>query len=139
MADKITQKTIVGITGGIGSGKSLISQIFNSLHIPIYNSDKEAKKLYDLKHIREFVIKNFGIETYTGEKLNKDHLAKIVFSDKNNLRRLNQVIHPELAIHFENWVKIQNSSLAIKEAAILIESGAYKNCDFVINGILKGK
>jgi len=128
----VDKNHIVGITGGIGSGKSLISELFNSLGIPIYNSDKEAKNLYYLKHVREAVIKLLGLESYIGDELNSKYIGKIVFSNKATLQKLNQIIHPEVKLHFKEWVKIQRKPLVVKEAAILIESGAYKDCHSIV-------
>jgi dephospho-CoA kinase len=128
-----SNKKIIGLTGGIGSGKSLISDIFTHLGIPSYNSDIEAKKLYNFPRIRTKIIQEFGKEVYSGDLLRKEKLAEIVFTNKNKLQLLNAIIHPEVKMHFENWVESQNSNFIIKETAILIETKIYKSCDYVIS------
>ena len=126
----------VGITGGIGSGKSTICQVFSELGIPIYNADFEAKQLYftdfDLK---SELIENFGESIYLlDHELNKPVLREIIAQEKTR-NVLNSIIHPKVFKQFENWVKAQNSPYVLKEAAILFESGADKTVDIVI-GVL---
>ena len=124
----------VGLTGGIGSGKTLVSKIFELLGVPIYNSDFEAKKLYvDDFDVKKKIIANFGNQIYfeNGE-LNKKLLSKIIFSNSDALQKVNSIIHPALKKHFDNWVVKQNTKYIIKEAAILLESGAYKYLDKII-------
>ena len=125
-------KKIIGITGGIGSGKSLISELFYSLGYPTYNSDIEAKRLYLNTEIKKEVISIFGEEVYNGNELNREQLGAKVFANKSLLEQLNQLIHPAVGIHFKNWVADQDSEIVFKEAAILIESGAFKSCDYII-------
>jgi len=126
----------VGITGGIGSGKSTICQVFSELGIPIYNADFEAKQLYftdfDLK---SELIENFGKSIYLSDnELNKPVLRDIIAHEKTR-NVLNSIIHPKVFKQFENWVKSQKSPYVLKEAAILFESGADKTVDIVI-GVL---
>lgn len=126
----------VGITGGIGSGKSTICQVFSELGIPIYNADFEAKQLYftdfDLK---SELIENFGKTIYLSDnELNKPVLRDIIAQEKTR-NVLNSIIHPKVFKQFENWVKAQKSPYVLKEAAILFESGADKTVDIVI-GVL---
>ncbi|MEJ6681195.1 MAG: dephospho-CoA kinase [Flavobacteriales bacterium] len=128
----MNQKKIIGITGGIGSGKSLVSELFSSLGYPSYNSDKEAKRLYITPEIKKEVISIFGEETYSGNVLNKAVLASKAFSNKILLEKLNQLIHPAVGVHFQNWLEEQDSNLVFKEAAVLIESGAYKSCNVIL-------
>jgi len=126
----------VGITGGIGSGKSTVCQVFAELGIPIYNADFEAKQLYftdfDLK---SELIANFGESIYLSDnELNKPAIRDIISQEKTR-QILNSIVHPKVFKQFENWVKAQNSPYVLKEAAILFESGADKTVDIVI-GVL---
>ena len=124
----------VGITGGIGSGKSTITSLFDDLGVPIYNSDERAKWLLsnDVDLIDQIKIL-FGQESYSNNKLNRAHIANIVFQDNDMLKQLNAIVHPLVKIDFENWLLLQKKEpLVIKEAAILIESGAYKELDVLI-------
>ena len=124
----------IGLTGGIGTGKSYISLIFNAFNIPIYNSDIEAKKLYYNDDVKIEMITNFGNQVYlsTG-KINKEYLSKLIFSDKNALKKINSIIHPRVKSHFLEWIKLNNTvPYIIKESAILFESGAYKHTDKII-------
>jgi len=125
---------IVGITGGIGSGKSLVCKIFFSLGVPIYDADSRAKWLTNNnKEIRQAVIKNFGEESFTDSGLNRDHISSIVFNDSSKLDLLNSIIHPAVANDFKKWVSEQSASYIIKEAALMFESGSYKQMDAVVN------
>ncbi len=124
----------VGITGGIGSGKSTITSLFHDLGVPIYNSDERAKWLLsnDVDLMDQIKIL-FGQESYSNNKLNRAHIANIVFQDNYMLKQLNAIVHPLVKIDFENWLLLQKKEpLVIKEAAILIESGAYKELDVLI-------
>ena len=124
----------VGITGGIGSGKSTITSLFHNLGVPIYNSDERAKLLLsnDVDLMDQIKIL-FGQESYSNNKLNRAHIANIVFQDNDMLKELNAIVHPLVKIDFENWLLLQKKEpLVIKEAAILIESGAYKELDILI-------
>lgn len=123
----------VGITGGIGSGKSTVCLIFANLGIPIYNADLETKQLYlENPLLKKALIDNFGSETYlpSGE-VNKEYLRTIVQTDEGN-KGINNVVHPFVFEHFEQWVSKQSSPYIIKEAAILFESGANKTVNKVI-------
>ena len=124
----------VGITGGIGSGKSTITSLFHDLGVPIYNSDERAKWLLsnDVDLMDQIKIL-FGQESYSNNKLNRAHIANIVFQDNDMLKQLNAIVHPLVKIDFENWLLLKKKEpLVIKEAAILIESGAYKELDVLI-------
>ncbi len=124
---------IIGLTGGIGSGKTTIAEIFYTLKIPVFNSDQEAKKLYSLPEVKQQIIKHFG-NVYTEQnQLDKKALGSIVFNNDEKLQLLNSIIHPAVKTLFENWVTKNNqASILIKEAAILIESGAANQVDKVI-------
>lgn len=124
----------VGITGGIGSGKSTVCKIFESLGIPVYYADQQARSLSD--HHPEIIkgVKHlFGDDIYTDDQLNRKKVGELVFVNKKLLNSLNQIIHPVVAQHFENWLKINaKAPYIMKEAAILFESGAYKQVDKII-------
>ncbi len=124
----------VGLTGGIGSGKSFVSLIFKEFNIPIYNSDIEAKKLYYRDDVKSEMLKYFGNEVYVSSgEIDKKYLSKLIFSDKKALYKVNEIIHPLVKEHFSAWLKIHyDSAYIIKEAAILFESGAYKQLDKVV-------
>ena len=124
---------VIGITGGIGSGKSTVCRIFSVLDVPVFNADDEAKELYHEKTIREKVMALLGNDSYKEESLNRSAVAKKVFSDKKLLDGLNAIIHPAVQQRFNEWCE-KHSSLpyVLKEAAILFESGADKGTDAVI-------
>lgn len=127
---------IVGLTGGIGAGKSTISLVFKILGVPVYDSDKRAKELYtESPELQEKMKAHFGNEVYILDQINRPFLANIVFNNSSELNILNQLVHPVLQKDFEDWMALQNSRYVIKEAAILIESGGYQICDEVINVI----
>lgn len=124
---------IIGLTGGIGSGKTTVAQLFSELGVPIYIADTEAKKLMDSsKVIRRKLVALLGEDAYSGIKLNRKFVADKIFNDKFLLDAVNAVIHPKVAAHFKKWVSKQKATYVIKEAAILFENGSYKNCDMVI-------
>ena len=124
---------VVGLTGGIGSGKSTIGRLFAALGIAVYDSDTEAKKLINTSaEIKKRIVEVFGAEAYAEGVYNRAYMADIVFRNPDKLAVLNSIVHPVLADHFSKWVALQTSPYVIKEAAILFESGSYKNCDFII-------
>ena len=126
---------VVGLTGGIGSGKTTVCKIFELLGIPVFYADDEAKKLYDEAAIKSKVVKLFGKTILTKEgKVDKIKLASIVFSDKPSLKKINSLIHPAVRQKFNLWKKRQKAvKYVIKEAAIMIESGVYKEMDYLIS------
>lgn len=124
---------VIGLTGGIGSGKSMAASIFQKLDIPVYDSDQRAKDLYvESEDLKSKMILEFGSEVYTSDGINREYLAGIVFSDKAQLKKLNAIVHPLLQQDFDHWKALQQSPYIIREAAILIESGAYTSCDKII-------
>lgn len=124
----------VGITGGIGSGKSTVCAIFESLGIPVYYADAETKQLYTKNSgLKAAVINAFGPDVYLNGNLDRAKLAGIVFSNKEKLNQLNQIVHPFVIQDFEDWCKLQSQKqYVIKEAAIMFESGSYKQLDVII-------
>ncbi len=120
---------IVGLTGGIGSGKTTVAKMFETLGIPVYYADTEAKQLMHTNtHIKNALIKQFGKEVYQDGMLNRAYLAEIVFHDKEKLVVLNSIVHPEVRKHFEQWTAKQQAVFVLKENAILFESDDAKNC-----------
>src|SRR5690606_22408054 len=124
---------IVGLTGGIGSGKTTVAKQFQALGIPVYIADDEAKKLMNRsKIIKRKLIALFGDEAYKDNTLNRPFLADKIFNNADNLKKMNAVVHPKVAAHFKNWLKKQIAPYVLKESAILFENGAYKDCDLII-------
>ncbi|WP_155285039.1 dephospho-CoA kinase [Capnocytophaga felis] len=124
---------VVGLTGGIGSGKTTIAKMFEELGISVYISDTEAQKLIETdENIKRKIKSSFGELAYVDGKYNRKYIAEIVFSDRDKLRLINEIVHPEVAKHFSQWKAKQNSPYVIKESAILFESGAYHDCDYII-------
>ncbi|HEY9082234.1 MAG TPA: dephospho-CoA kinase [Vicingaceae bacterium] len=133
MNKSVTKPIIIGLTGGIGSGKSTIAEVFDVLKIPVFNSDIEAKQLYSHPEIKQQIIKLFGNVYNEQNQLDKKALANIVFNNEDKLQQLNKIIHPAVKKLFETWVSKNNHApILIKEAAILIESGAAKQADKII-------
>ena len=123
----------IGITGGIGSGKSVISRILKTMGYPVYDSDSWAKHLMNNHpNIRQALINKFGIETYTPEGLNRTYLAQQIFNDKANLAFVNSIVHPTVCNHFMQWAENQHSEFAFIESAILFSSGLDTILDKVI-------
>ena len=126
----------IGLTGGIGSGKSTVAKIFETLKIPVYYSDYWAKELINSNSvIIEALTQKYGNDIYLNGKINKEKFASIIFSDKKELEFVNSIVHPEVKKHFDAWCNEQSQHQAgyiIKEAAILFESGAYKQVDKII-------
>lgn len=123
----------IGLTGGIGSGKSTVAKIFETLGIPVYYADAEAKRLMNSSETLKKVIRqNFGEATYENDQLNRKYLADIVFNDPEKLELLNALIHPVTINDAEQWMQQQSAPYSIKEAALLFESGATENLDFIV-------
>lgn len=123
----------IGITGGIGSGKSVISRILKTMGYPVYDSDSWAKHLMNNHpNIRQALINKFGIETYTPEGLNRTYLAQQIFNDKANLAFVNSIVHPTVCNHFMQWAENQHTEFVFIESAILFSSGLDTILDKVI-------
>ncbi len=113
----------IGITGGIGSGKSTLCRIFQDLGVPIFYSDIEAKQLMvNDAELREAIIAAFGAESYINGELNRSYLAEVVFGDNESLERLNSIVHPRVRSAFEQWCLSQDAPYVILESAILFEA-----------------
>jgi len=128
----IKTKQIIGITGGIGSGKSVAANILNSMGYPVYNSDDRAKILINKDSSLILKIKESFGNVYNMEGLDRQKMANIVFNNPEKLALLNSIVHPAVGHDFDLWVDKQSSSLVFKEAAILFETGIYKTLDKVI-------
>jgi dephospho-CoA kinase len=127
---------IIGLTGGIGSGKSTIANFFSEFGIPVYIADDAAKKLMLSDEITKSITNVFGASVFDKRKLNNAKLAEIVFNNVNELEKLNRIIHPAVKKDFNEWlIKNNNYSHVVYEAAILFESGSYKVCDIIITVI----
>nr|WP_315148915.1 dephospho-CoA kinase [uncultured Flavobacterium sp.] len=124
---------IIGLTGGIGSGKTTIANHFAAAGIPVYIADDEARKIMQSPEIVEDIKNTFGESIFDNSILNREKLSQIVFNNPDKLALLNAIIHPAVRKHFKNWVtRHQDAPFVIYEAAILFESGSYKKCDFII-------
>jgi dephospho-CoA kinase len=125
---------VVGLTGGIGSGKTYVAGLFAELGIPVYSSDNRAKELMlSDPEIKKGLMDLFGQKVIENQQLNRKLIADAIFADKTLLEKINRLVHPRVQTDFENWcLKQSGSKIIMKEAAILIESGAYKKCDQVI-------
>ncbi len=124
---------VVGLTGGIGSGKTTVLSMFLDLGVPVYIADIEAKKLTNTsKVIRKKIIALLGKNSYLKTEINKKYVADMIFNDDELLKKVNKIIHSKVAHHFKKWVDKQNGVYCIKETAILFESSSYKLCDYTI-------
>lgn len=123
----------IGITGGIGSGKSVICKTFNILGIPVYYSDKRAKELLNTsKEIKEALTRLFGTNLYTEEGIDKVKLANIIFNDKYHLEKVNSIVHPIVMKDFYDWSEKQETDIVINESAIIFEANLNKHFDYII-------
>ena len=131
---KESRPFLVGITGGIGTGKSLVSKIFQQLGVPIYDADSRAKSVMTTDGILiDQIKKEFGNLSYDGGKLNRQFLAREVFSKPERLQKLNALVHPRVALDFEKWVsEHKHHPYVLKEAALMIEAGSNNGLDALI-------
>lgn len=124
---------IIGLTGGIGSGKSTVANMFKELGVPVYNSDERAKYLMNTSlEIKSQLIKLLGEEAYKGDKLNRSFIAEKVFSNTNLLAELNGIVHPIVRNDFIDWTKKQDYSYVIQETALLFENKVQDLYDSII-------
>lgn len=123
----------VGLTGGLGSGKTTVAKIFETLGIPVYYADDAAKRVMNENAaLRKSLITHFGEETYIDNNLNRPYLAATVFSNPEKLSLLNSLVHPVTIADAEAWMQQQTTPYAIKEAALIFESNAHLHLDYVI-------
>ena len=123
----------VGLTGGIGSGKTIASKIFEILGIPVYQADAAAKSLMESNPIlKNQLIEHFSENAFVDGKLNRKYIADIIFNDKEKLHLINSLVHPYTIQDGIEWMKKQTTPYAIKEAALIFESGTQSNFDYII-------
>ncbi len=124
---------IVGLTGGIGSGKSTVANMFRELGVPVYDSDEEAKKLMvSSKEVKEAIIALLGKEAYKDDVLDRAFIAGKVFSDPKLLKKLNAIVHPAVRAHFLKWAQKKAVPYVIQESALIFENGSQDKYDFTI-------
>ena len=124
---------IIGLTGGIGAGKSTIAKIFMDNGIPVYNSDNKAREIMNKNiDLKNKIILSFGKQSYQNEKLNKAYISKIIFDNKLELNKINSLVHPFVQDDFYKWIKKTPSKYIIYESALIFETGSYKKNDFNI-------
>ncbi|MBP6556753.1 MAG: dephospho-CoA kinase [Flavobacterium sp.] len=124
---------IIGLTGGIGSGKTLVANYMKSKGIPVYIADEEAKMIMETQEVIQWVATAFGNSVISNNKIDRAKLAQMVFNNPKMLEKLNALIHPLVKENFDIWLKKHSVfPFVIKEAAILFESGSYKYCDSII-------
>ncbi|WP_370390886.1 dephospho-CoA kinase [uncultured Winogradskyella sp.] len=124
---------IVGLTGGIGSGKSTVAAMFEALGIPVYIADDEAKALMNSsKAIKKELIALLGESAYKNNRVNRPFIAQQVFNNKALLKKINTIVHPRVAEHFKSWLSKQNGPYVIKEAAIIFENDLEHQYDTII-------
>lgn len=123
---------VIGLTGGIGSGKSTVAKMFKELGVPVYIADDEAKKIMLTTKVKHKIKSLLGENSYLDNRLNRTFIASKVFNNKELLEKLNKIVHPAVALDFLEWKKKQKGAYVIKEAAVLFENEGYKKCDFTI-------
>jgi len=124
---------IIGLTGGIGSGKTTIANYLASLAIPVYIADDAGKKVMQQQEIIEAIQEKFGFDIVENNQLNRAKLAEIVFNNPEQLKALNAIVHPAVKKDFKNWLKQHaDSPFVVYESAILFESGSYANFDIIL-------
>ena len=123
----------IGLTGGIGVGKTFVATIFQKMGIAVFSADINAKRcMQEFAELKDAIIRHFGADVYKNGELQKQKLAEIVFTDLEKLNVLNKLVHPFVQVKFEKWCENQTSSFVLKEAAILFESDSHKNLDAVV-------
>ena len=123
----------VGVTGGIGSGKSIVCSIFSNLDVPVYEADIEARRIIAVdRDIRKELVRNFGKKTFKDTVPDRKYLADRIFSDPEARLFVNKLVHPKVREDFKRWIREQEGTYVIEEAALLFESGAWKEMDFNI-------
>lgn len=123
----------IGITGGIGSGKSTVAKVFEVLGIPVYYADEAARRVMNEdEEVRKQIIQHFGASSYKNNQLDRAYIGSQVFNDKKKLELMNSLVHPATIRDSENWMQRQTTPYAIKEAAIIFESGTQDQYDYII-------
>ncbi len=123
----------IGLTGGIGAGKSIVARVFETMGFPVFYSDIAAKELLSKNEsVKSQVIEVFGSSAYSNEQLDRAYLSEKIFSDHSLKQQLNNIVHPAVRDYFSDWAFKQNSPFVFNEAAILFETGSYKSFNFNI-------
>lgn len=123
----------IGLTGGIGSGKTTVAKVFELLNVPVYYADDASKRLYKTdKEVISRLKKHFGDDIYNGDELNRTKLASLVFNNPQKLALLNGIVHPPTIRDAQEWMRLQTAPYIIKEAALLFESGSAAGLDYII-------
>lgn len=123
----------IGLTGGLGSGKSTVAHIFEVLGVPVYYADDAAKRImHDNEELKQKIIENFGAESYINNELNRAHLSAVGFADPDKTALLNSLVHPLTIADAASWMSRQKTAYAIKEAALIFEAKAETSLDLVI-------
>jgi len=123
----------LGVTGGIGSGKTTVCKVFAVLGIPVFSADTEAKRIQDSDRDLQIKINSLaGKDLFASGKLDRTEMAKLIFRDSDLLAKVNSIVHPAVFEYFGEWLKKQDSPYAVMEAAILFESGAYRMMDRIV-------
>ena len=124
---------IVGLTGGIGSGKTTVADFFVELGVPVYNSDEEAKKIMiSSKLVKKAIITLLGRKAYKGKKLNKKYISEEIFNNASLLKKMNGIVHPAVQNDFVEWAQKQNAPYVIQETALIFENSKQDFYDFII-------
>jgi dephospho-CoA kinase len=123
----------IGLTGGIGSGKTTVAKVFELLNVPVYYADEASKRLYHTDPVlKAAMVKHFGADVYKNEQLDRAHLAQLVFNDPEKLELLNSLVHPPTLLAAEKWIACQKAPYIIKEAALFFEAGSAGQLDYII-------
>lgn len=123
----------VGLTGGIGSGKTTVSLMFNDLGIPVYYSDREAKRLMvENPEVRKAIVQLLGEKAFLGQRLNKTYISQRVFNDRPLLEKLNSIVHPAVRTDFLKWIKLQQTPYVVQETALIFEIGSQNFYDKIV-------
>ena len=124
---------VLGLTGGIGSGKTTVAKIFKSLDVPVYNADQAAKILMNTsKELKHKIKQLLGEDAYKQNELNKEFISEKIFNSKVLLTNINALVHPEVTLDFNSWLSIQTSAYVVKEVAVLFETAAEDQFDYIL-------
>ena len=124
---------VLGLTGGIGSGKTTVAKIFKSLDVPVYNADQAAKILmYSSKELKHKIKQLLGEDAYKQNELNKEFISEKIFNNKVLLTHINALVHPEVTLDFNSWLSMQTSAYVVKEVAVLFETAAEDQFDYIL-------
>tara|TARA_B100001093_G_scaffold466696_1_gene485283 strand:- start:1160 stop:1756 length:597 start_codon:yes stop_codon:yes gene_type:complete len=124
---------VLGLTGGIGSGKTTVAKMFKALDVPVYNADQAAKILmYSSKELKHKIKQLLGEDAYKQNELNKEFISEKIFNNKVLLTNINALVHPEVTLDFNSWLSIQTSAYVVKEVAVLFETAAEDQFDYIL-------